>query len=401
MMRRIVPLSVLMAAAAVAAVPEVRAAAGEAVAAAPLLATVHVRPWAPPLLLAVFALLIFLPFLPGLVEVYRPRDRYPLPINTAYAKDPRFLGLSARKVFHAAVANAPEGEGPHLLWLSHEEQVVVSGPRTVKEDTAIDHVFYVRGDLGIERRCAFAKDVYASGAVSVGEQASLRTLAADGDMDLGPHVAIGRWVDSEGDLTVGERVDLGHSASCAGRLRLGDAVTFTRLYGREITTPGVGGEGAGPVGLEAEGERSMLKIDPDREIKSIRDVLEYHRGNLEIGAGARVDGPLLVRGDLICGRGAGITGPVRVHGQVTLAEDAVVRGDVFAEGAVRIGRNAAVTGNVFSQDHVEIESGARLGRPGADKTVIGKRSITLAEGVRLHGYVLTDGRGKVLCGKSC
>ena len=105
-------------------------------------------------------------------------------------------------------------------------------------------------------------------------------------------------------------------------------------------------------------------------------------------------------GDLICGKGAAISGQIRVHGKVLIGSGAVINGDIFAEGSVTIGKEAVVTGNVFSQEHVEVGAWAGIGRSGSVKTLVGKRSVTLAEGVRLHGYVLTDGRGKVLCGNT-
>lgn len=357
------------------------------------------RPWAAAALLTGFALLICLPFLPGLAEVYWPRDRYPLPIDTQYTKDPRYLGKSARRVFAAALEKAPEGDGPHLLWMSREEQVVISGPREIPDETAFDHVLYVGGDLATGRRCHLVKEVYATGDTGIGGENTLRTLAVDGDLTLGEGSRIARWVDAEGDLAAGESCDLGHSASCGGRLSLANAVTFRRLYGETVATPG-GEEVVEDPRLTAGPEGDALEREYPGRINDIRDLVDYRTGNLEIPDGQGAAGPLVVRGDLVCGKGASIRGPLRVHGKVLIGAGAVIDGDVFAEGSVTVGRDAVVTGNVFSQNHVDVRAWACLGRPGAVKTVVGKRSITLAEGVRLHGYALTDGRGKVLCGSS-
>jgi len=377
------------------------ASAGDATASAaePDGAAAVYSPWAPPVLLIGFVLLICLPFLPGLSEVYWPRDRYPLPIDTQYTKDPRYLGKSARKVFAAAVEKAPEGDGPHLLWMSHEEQVVVSGKRDIAAKTAMDQVLYVGGDLTTGEECIFAKDIYATGAADLGDGNSVRTLAADGDLNLGEGARVMRWVDSEQDLTVAEDCDLGHSASCAGHLALSNAVTFRRLYGRLVTTPGGESVIDDPQVEAMMSESSGSRKNPEK-IRDIKDVADYRSGNFEVPDGDRCDGPLIVLGDLVCGKGAAISGQIRVHGKVLIGSGAIINGDIFAEGSVTIGKEAVVTGNVFSQEHVEVGAWTGIGRSGSVKTIVGKRSVTLAEGVRLHGYVLTDGRGKVLCGNT-
>jgi hypothetical protein len=363
-------------------------------------------PWplAPFLLLALFGVMILLPFLPGLLEIYRPRDEYPLPIATGYAKDPHYLGDSARRLVAAGLGARQDVVGVHEITMSRPEKVEVHPPQMLPADQRINRVLRVTGDLLAGPGCRFAREVFVAGTAQLGPSSRLRALATDGDALLGHGSVVERWVDVRGGLTVEFGCRLGAHCSTTGPLQLADGVVFQRLFGHPVRTEE-------PTGAPASSSRPTA--DPDAS-PGAGDAAAHARrggrrtggaprriaGGLRIPAGKRLAEDLFVLGDLDLATGAHLAGSVRVSGKARLGRRAVIDGSLFAEGAVELGPGAQVTGHLFTQDRVACLAGAQVGLAGTVKSVIGKRSIRLAEGVVVHGYLLTEGEGRVACGVS-
>jgi len=373
---------------------------GEALAPDPSLQEVpppvaSVRPGATALLLLTFALLILLPFVPGLIEVYWPRDRYPLPVNTGYTKDPRFYGRSARELLGAALDVAEAALGNHEIEMSKPETVEVRDDWEISAGAEQDAILVARGELVVGEGAVCERELFAGGHARVGADAVLRTLSCDADATLARGVALVRWLDCEGDVTVGPDASLGISAAAGGSLVLDDGVVFARLFGSPVSTTG-GGERPRPEPAPVSAP-FVTTVD---EIGTIEDLTHFHRDDLTVSPGDAFERPLVVKGDLVLEAGAMVPHAVRVYGELRLERDATVGGDAFVEGDVVLGEGAAVRGNVFTQGAVRLGTDACVGMPGACKSVIGKREVELGSGVVVHGYILTDGRGRVSCAGS-
>ena len=353
----------------------------------------HRVPGARGMLLGAFALLIVLPFVPGLVEVYRPRDRYPLPIDMHYSKDPRFFGRSARRILADAFDLDGVQPGEHEVVLSKPELIEVRDDAEVPAGESRETLLAARGALRIGAGAVCLSEVFARGDAVVDDDARLRTLSGESNVSLGADVVLDRWVDAEGDVSVGPRTHLGVSAAAGGALGLADDVLFSRLWGAPIHTAGYKGDVDEPV--------PTVPAPPlVEEIRTIADVADYHDGDLKIGADETRSRPLVVTGDLVLEAGAILAVSARVRGDLTLESDAVVHGDLFVEGNVELAARARVRGNLFSQARASLARGARVGRPGRRKSLIAKLGLELADDVAVHGYVLTDGRGHVSCAGS-
>ncbi|MBU1072135.1 polymer-forming cytoskeletal protein [bacterium] len=358
------------------------------------------RPGAATLLLLTFALLILLPFVPGLIEVYWPRDRYPLSVNTGYTKDPRFFGRSARGLLAGALDVDGVAPGSHEVVLSKAETVEVRDDFEIPAGAGQAAVLVARGELAVGAGAACERELFSRGGARVGAGATLRTLACDADVELAEGVVVRRWLDADGDVTVGPGCILGVSAAAGGSLTLADGVVFSRLYGSPVATTGAPGLGdGGEPGARVVPDRSPPYLDVD-EIRTIEDLAHVHRNDLTVSPGDEFQRPLVVKGDLTIAAGAVLAYTARVYGTLRLERGAAIWGDVFAEGDVILAEGAAVHGNVFSQAAVSLASGAHVGVPGARKTLIGKKDIRLGAGVAVHGYILTDGRGRVACAGS-
>jgi hypothetical protein len=71
-------------------------------------------------------------------------------------------------------------------------------------------------------------------------------------------------------------------------------------------------------------------------------------------------------------------------------------GNLFAEGDIEIGQQTRVLGTLFSQGVITLRQGAIIGTRDRIKSVIGKKGILLESGVRVYGYITTEGRGMTL-----
>jgi hypothetical protein len=346
------------------------------------------------LLLAVFAAMLVLPFLPGLAEIRRPRDRYPLLVDLDYAKDPRHLGRRLRGLLHAGLADGVVGM--HQVQMSKANRVEVTADLSLAPDSACDDVLYVRGALDAGRGTRLREDAYVLGDAALQAGCDLRTLACDGEVRLGADTKVRRWLDADRDVWAAEGCDLGVYCATAGALHLADGVRFTRLFAEPILTLG-----ARPRPLPALSPSLPPLPRPERPrnelTTSIDEALAWHPQDLELAAGSRHEGDAVVRGDLRLGRGAVLRGRVRVHGRCRLEEDCVLDGDVYADGDVELGRGVLVTGTIFTQARVTIARGVQVGRPGAVKSVVGNRGVTLGPEVVVHGQVHAQTEGSVSC----
>jgi len=352
------------------------------------------RPGAAVLLLPSCSLLIVFPFIPGLIEVYWPRDRYPLQVDMSYTKDPRYFGSAARRILADALDIDAVPAGAHEAVMSKPETIVVADKAIVPENGKQTEILVARGELIVGEKATCSGELFARDSARIGRGAVLRTLSCESDVRLEEAVRIERWLDADGDVIVGDACNLGVGAAAGGSLMIGDRVKFSRLFGAPVTTTGfTGDEGSVP-----PPERPVL-TDVD-EIRTIEDLAEFHRDDLVIEAGEEHLRPLVVRGDLTVRSGSVLGNTARVYGDLLLEDDTLVYGDLFVEGDVHVGERTVVRGNIFSQARIDLARGARVGRPGLRKSLIGKLEISLAADVAVHGYIQTDGRGRVSCAGS-
>jgi cytoskeletal protein CcmA (bactofilin family) len=349
------------------------------------------------ILLVVFAGMLVLPFVPGLFEIRRPRDRYPLLVNLDYAKDPRYLGRRLRGLLRAGLEDAAtDAPGTHDVQLSKPERVEVSAARTLEPDSTCDVVLYVRGDLDAGRGSRLREDAYVLGSAVLQADCDVRTLACDGEVRLGAGARVRRWLDADHDVWVAERCDLGAYCATAGVLHLADGVRFTRLFAGPILT-----QGAVPRPLPTLPAVLPPLPRPERPhdelTASIDEALAWHAGDLTLAVDSRQGGDAVVRGNLRLERGAVLRGRVRVYGDCHLQEGSVLDGDLYADGDVVLGDGVTVTGIIFTQARVTIGRGSQIGRPGAVKSVVGNRGVTLGREVVVHGQVHAECEGRVSC----
>jgi predicted acyltransferase (DUF342 family) len=332
--------------------------------------------------IVVCALLLTLPFLPGLRELRKPRDAAPLGIDMERTKDPGFFGNSFRALLSRARADAGDGYGVRALNLSHVEDAEIAPALAVPDNGRLERLAVVDGDFSAGHGAHLEKEIFAAGRAAVGDGVSLRALACEAELELGRDVRVLRWIDARGDIRTGRDCDLGLSAFAAGRLTVGAGGRFRRLFGRPIRT-----EDADPARAPEPGTAAP-RIP---EIGDSAWIVDAAR--MVIPRAAKVNETIIVKTRLAVNPGVVFGGDVKCYHDLILGDDVRVLGNVFADGDITIGRGCRIEGCVFAQGRVTIGEGARVGGRDAEKSVVGKKGVSLGRDVEIFGVVSTEGRG--------
>lgn len=341
-------------------------------------------------LLMVFSLMLFLPFWPGLRESLWPRDKYPLHIKMKYSKDPRHLSKSFRTLLVQSLQPDTISQNIRTVRISKEEVVEVKETCRIQTGNTVAHTLMVQKDMSTEKQVQIDQDLYVIGSAHIGEQNKIRTLACDGDIVIGRHTKVMRWMDAEGNIDIGAGSNLGASCSSVNRLTLGKDVTFRRLFGNPVVTPGY---------LERAQQRNAPAVrkvaGSGSKIKTIEDTTYYRRKSALLKTGTVIHQHVIVKGNLDLADQVTINGNVRCEGHVTIGKGSIINGDLFSEGSIEIFEDAMVTGSLFSQDTIHLHPGTSVGKAGHIKSIIAKKKIILENNVIFYGYALTEGLGLV------
>ncbi|HMK60708.1 MAG TPA: hypothetical protein VK452_06145 [Dissulfurispiraceae bacterium] len=323
--------------------------------------------------------LFMLPFLPAIREVMRKDDASPLFINMEYSKDPRYFAISFRRLLLKSAGDLPEGI--HNITISKSETIKITNQADVPSDSLIENVFYVKNSLKTGSKVSLQKETYCQGNAQIGESNSIKAVACDGNVDVGKDSTFLRWIDSEKDMTIAENCNLGISATCSGKLSIAVGCTFMRLYGAPIIIA----------------ENNMISPAGGESVKyrTVVDGAPTERGISSLPPHDIRNSNLIAEGSLSIGEHAVIHGHIKSHGKIVLGASAVVMGNLFAEKDIEVGPGSRVYGSIFSQGCVKLQQGVTVGDAGRIKSVIGKKGISLECGVRVYGYVATEGKGIV------
>jgi cytoskeletal protein CcmA (bactofilin family) len=326
----------------------------------------------------VFLILLLMPFIPGIIELRRPRDADPLYIDMEYTKDPRYFGKSFKSVIKKYVQSDPLHPGLKNISLSQKEEILISPSRIVLAGENVNHILCISGDLISEEKAHFQKESYATGNIIIGQMNVVKALASDGRIKLDRHTTVLRWVDAEHAVAVSEGSNLGISLSCGGEIRIAQGCRFQRLYGFPIVTSFTNSE----------------CIDKNHGLDhKIMEMQNADRNISIIPRGSRIEKDLIVKHNLRIEENCVITGNIKTYRGLVIGKHATVSGSIFSEEDIMIAEHAVIDGNIFSQGTVIIQGDTRVGEKGQIKSVIGKSGVDLGPNVCVYGYVLTEGVG--------
>ncbi|NWG75362.1 MAG: hypothetical protein HXY24_12255 [Rubrivivax sp.] len=336
------------------------------------------------ILITVLVLMAFIliPFLPGLIELFRPRDEKPLVLNMNFSKDYKYFGKSFQKLLEDGLGTKHITEpGEYTLLLSKPEKVRVVERKQGRDKETIDEILYVLTDFASGNGAEFRKEVYVRGSCKIGERNTLRALYCEGDLVIGEGTIIVRWVDGDKDIEVREGCRLGVSVASPKRLDVARHCTFSRMFGLPILT------------YRAE----LPKIATDIHVRNISDMtMVITKKEIIFPPGTTIPSDIVTHQGIVFRGKSFVKANIKSYHDIIIEEGSRVEGNLFSERDVVIEPGCTIMGNIFSQGQVKIGNAVRVGQEGQIKSVIAKKGVFIEGNVSIFGYLMTEGEGRVL-----
>ena len=317
--------------------------------------------------IVLFGLMLAVPAIATIREVWWPRDEGRLRIPEQYERDPRWFGRVYREKLAALVAAARGDESYEAdLKLRTDEDTrwapdLTIPPQERLRGIAVGERIRVGHGAGI-------RDAYALQSLDVERDVVARTLTSDGGLHVGPAVNILRWIDADGEIVVDAGANLGVSASGGTRVTLAGGVHFERVLGR-----------AGNLATPTTAPLSLA----ERKHATLIDAAAVETGK-----------PIIVYGPLRIAAGTNIGSDVKVHGPLDVESGVRISGNVIARGDVTFASDVRVEGHVFSERDVRLGPLCRVGHPAGTKTVYAAGRVVIANDVHVEGWVVAEAGGE-------
>jgi predicted acyltransferase (DUF342 family) len=246
-------------------------------------------------------------------------------------------------------------------------------------------MLYVIGKFVSGSNVKFNKEVYVIEDAVIGANNLIQAFAGDGNIKVEEGVQFRRWIDTEGDVVIDEKCNLGISASSSSKLCIAGNCLFRRLFGMPIAT------GQNWINTIADSIETTPHIDSIHTRSSF-----IRRKDRDVPPETKFEDNVVFVNDVKIGRGCLFKGSIKSYGKLSLEEGVTICGNIFTDGDIFIGRNTRISGHVFSQMSIYISGQTVISNPDKIKSVIGKKTIDIEEGVIIYGYVATEGEGRTV-----
>lgn len=294
-----------------------------------------------------FLLLLFMPFLPGIIELLIKRDEDPLNIKQDFSKDPAFFGKSFRNILGKALRERAKmiskdtiklslsSSKPEMIKIYHE---VVSGKH-------LNEIVYGQGEeVRTDGPLETYKEVVINKNFKILHPCNVRSLLVLGNLKVNDSLNVARWIHVEERAEIEAKSNLGVNFF-AKEIKINSLCEFKRMFAEKI------------------------EIGQEIEEGDFRDSIPYY-----------------------------IKGTLRSEGTVNIKaenENLIVEGNIISNDDIVVEGNVWIKGNIFSHKGVVLLKRVIVGENQKIKSVVGKKGVVLGEGVKIYGYVHTDGKGVV------
>uniref|UniRef100_A0A7C5SY58 Polymer-forming cytoskeletal protein n=1 Tax=Thermocrinis ruber TaxID=75906 RepID=A0A7C5SY58_9AQUI len=301
------------------------------------------------LLVVLFSIFLFLPFVPSIIELFLKRDAKPISIDPERKKEPDYFGKSFINLLATALKDLKiqEVEKPNPVYLklklNREEWIGFLNDEDLAENTIDTPVIFTKDTVFLQNH-TFKRELVVFGNAVFKNTCIARSLYVKEDCVIEAPVRIARWVHVEGTLIVNSSADLGVSVY-AREIKIRGWATFKRAYAKKIDTS------------------DEPLIDKEKENNTGRVI--NLKGNF------------------------GITGNISIGGK---ERPVFVDGDIFCDGDVQIEGEVWIKGDVFSQKSITLKNGVVVGEEGKVKSVVARGEILIEGPFRIYGYIHSEKR---------
>lgn len=342
------------------------------------------------LFLCAMLLLFLLPLAPALLEWQRKSDNQPLKVVREHDGNIKYFALRFRQFAadHFAILMdgvAPAGNVQGRLASGETYQLVgahggLAESLVILEGTRCTRLLLGAASLRLPDGLLFEKEVYAVGAVTGGKHSSFRAILAGGAIELDEHCDILHWAHSDAAISLGSHAKLYGRISADTEIALRQHSRFGRMQAPLIRFGPCAPSAAPlvPPSLTALALPSAI-IDqvPERWLVA---------GSLDVPAASFHHTSLVTRKDLTVGAGSHIAAGIKSNGHLRLEGQVRIDGAVVCTGNMYIGPGCTIKGPVVCEQTVVIAAGTVIGAPDYPTTVTAPE-IRIDEGVLAHGTV--------------
>jgi len=278
------------------------------------------------------------------------------------------------------------------------ETILVSNDLDYPPQIHSDEILIVRGSFRCLAGCVFNREIYIQGDAKVGAGTQLQAIAVDGNLILGHHIQVMRWVDCQGSMEIGEKSII-HSRATAGKsLLLQNGTQVKSAFAPLVHTFGVGaGQSAkfeqaappeinfpaGILNLENESP-SSLTLD-SKLLKKLSHDCWIYNGDFRPSQPLRVETKLIVQGDCDIPSGSILEKDIKSKRSLSIGAGSICRGNLISDHAMWIGHSCQFYGIVHAGQTLRICAGARGGTENSNVSAFAEETLTVEENVIIHG----------------
>lgn len=340
-----------------------------------------------------FLLLLLLPLMPAFLELILKTDDAPLNVIPQNAGDVRsfaegfrnYLSSVQPQIDHCALTGSDAAietpDGDFCLVLAQTNAPHDLG---IDEKNICSMVIAAVDDLALPPETIFKKDIYAKQRLRGGAQDQYRAILCESEVSLAESSVVMRWVHAVGPIHCEANCRLYGRISSEQSIQLSAGCLFTRLNADRIAIGASWIEQIPPAWSAA-----VRKANAEVTERMLCD------GDLYILPGDIVDKHLVVRGELRIGAGARVLGNIKAEKAILLEPGVTVCGSLISSAVLTIGRGCRVRGPVIAERAVQIDFGTRAGTPDAPTTVSAP-IIEVSEGVVIFGSLWARDHGSVV-----
>jgi len=349
--------------------------------------TLILPPWVAFLgVLFLMLLWLFLPLIPAVMELVKPKDAAPL---NAVGSDSGNLTFFAESFTARAQREGlfndpvPEKLADGSPVLTHS----TAKPLPIQRKPFTDFVV-ITDNARFAEGTEFASECLARSTLISVPNTTFRTLLGVQDVVLAQETTMLRWVHVKGHLEVASNSRLLGRATSEQSITVGPQVVFDRLSAPVIR-----------VGNEEVEMSPVLPIHAyERFVPDDGRLLapQYYRidDDFTLPASRGLSGSVVATGKVEIDEDSRVTGSLKAHDTLIVRAGAIVDGSVTARGPIRIEDGARVLGSVISEEAIILE-GAVIGAPGHPATVTAP-IVRVRVGAIVHGAIIAAKDGKTV-----
>jgi len=344
-------------------------------------------------LIAFNGLLLTIPVIPAIVELYRKSDAQPLLVIQKHGGEIRHFSEGFRKYIDELKPTLKEcrrsGATARGRLKDNAEYFVMGKPSATslrevrKHDGDCSTVIVAGGDFETPGISNFSKEIYVQGNFQGGNFNHYRAILGEKDVELGAYSSVARWIHAVGVFSASYHCALSGRVSSDSAIKLKRKCTFLRLNAPRIQL------GASSIELP-QNDPAV----PDSGKSSVALKRYLYDQDFEVQAGQIFHGNIVTRGKLRVHQGARIFGSLKSNKQMVLEKGVLVTGSVISASQLYIGPGCCIHGPIIAEHALHIDIGVRLGTP-AKLATVSSPKILAKEGVVVFGSLWAREYGEV------